>query len=36
MSSKYQGRLLSARGYVTRGAVAVALLLYGWRHFLGG
>jgi hypothetical protein len=35
MASKYERWLVTTRGYLTIGAVALALILYGWRHFLG-
>jgi len=34
VSSKYQQRLVTIRGYLTIGAVALALIAYGLKHFL--
>jgi hypothetical protein len=36
MSSKYQRWLLTARGFLTIGAVIALLIVYVWRHFFGG
>jgi hypothetical protein len=36
MTDKYQRWLLTTRGYLTVGGIAVVIIIYGWGHLSGG